>query len=253
MKKNQQKCNSKSGSFTLIELLVVIAIIAILASMLLPALNKSRDMAKRIKCVSNLKQCALGINIYADDFNSYFPAPSEVSNYWNIKLMKGGYLGQKVTDSFDVGSDYEIKKNEIFTCPSLKVGTRAAGDQYISFAQQIFGMNPYLKDATFQKAEAVNRNELGKIIGPYAPHQSSDTILLADSIYSLWAGSLGEVFVQYMRFKTTSGNGKIHFRHGNMANAAMVDGHAETISLNDAAARCKIPEAISKNGVLITL
>ncbi|HOC03270.1 MAG TPA: prepilin-type N-terminal cleavage/methylation domain-containing protein [Candidatus Ratteibacteria bacterium] len=63
----------KKKGFTLIELLVVIAIIAILASMLLPALSRARENARRAVCISHLKQIGLALEMYADDNNEFYP------------------------------------------------------------------------------------------------------------------------------------------------------------------------------------
>jgi prepilin-type N-terminal cleavage/methylation domain-containing protein len=64
---------SRPKGFTLIELLVVIAIIAVLASLLLPALAKSKEKARRISCVSEVKQIALAMKMYVDDYNGSYP------------------------------------------------------------------------------------------------------------------------------------------------------------------------------------
>lgn len=225
MKTNNLQSVKDGGrsSFTLIELMVVVSIIAILASMLLPALSKARSVARGISCVSNLKQLGTAAELYrGDNGDWYLPCtmPATITTYtkWPVHLADYANVPQK----FDASNRLLLPIESVFLCPESRKMAIDAGnilgnisDTYVSYGFNLVGL-------TNNGTAGSLTNTSGSIKSLPSPPES--TMFLVDN---------GTITYPYGYFSVTINVAYKYIKHGNFGNLVFLDGHTETRTLRE--------------------
>ena len=220
----------KTNKFSLIELLITISVIAILAALLLPALNKARGKARDILCSGNLKQLSSYMFLYIEQNNDVIPAAFGNANTpgkWQDMLYALIAPGEQFADKYyltKLNKDTWYPKNKVFACPasgpcniavsSRHYGINSSGFLYEDGRASSFGFASY-----YGKPYAM---KLGRIKSP------SRRAALFD--IDKW-GSYPESYAKvYSDLYKGSDNGVAVWRHrdGDGLNVNFADGHVET-------------------------
>ncbi|MFA5864766.1 MAG: prepilin-type N-terminal cleavage/methylation domain-containing protein [Phycisphaerae bacterium] len=233
-------CNPKSKienpkSFTLIELLVVVAIIAVLVSILLPALGQARNQARLITCAARIRQVGQGWQSYSNDFNDALaPFDTTVLGVSDSKktpwpVLVGPYVSAKYrlwkTDWWYV-EDYESKKIEIFHCPQM---LNLHDNNYTSAYSVSFGMSRYGVGGSPYIAPGLRRQ--GQILEPSRQAVFTDSWYTAANMDEFQRGTY---WIFYPTLSTPPYTGNISFqRHSQRTNVCFADGHTGSLTLAD--------------------
>ncbi len=207
----------------MIELLVVIAIIAILASMLLPALGRARETARRITCANKLSQLGLFASFYSDDFDDfYFPATCTVdgnaNQYWCGSSIHpfAPYLRVRWVST---GVYSTMMENGPMDCPNNSAGR--AGWKYVDYGYNLMLNSHATRGAYVKKNRGAIQRPASYLIFADANISGSDLGASNYTWCTKWDGtSDGSI-----------GQG-IWFGHGFLANINFADGHVAALKKN---------------------
>ena len=202
-------------NFTLIELLVVIAIIAILASMLLPALGKAREKAKLISCVSNLKQLTTSLGMYMNDYDDYFLAKAWTDQYSNGDPANG-LAWDAQGRSIKLLLEYTGGNKSIFHCPAALATVQS-------------GRNPALGGGWGEPGQYRTDVENDGVI-EYTDYKTNDSAIYLGTKPILGRNGAGRKIEQswtYVMIDMDNPDDAL-YRHGNMVNIAFLSGNVKS-------------------------